>query len=81
MEQRSKRVIPKGSLHLFADRLVITCITPKKPQSVAPCYCESPAVPFFRRAIETEEVLHHLAVRKFFFPAGPIKIDEKEVIS
>ena len=81
MEQRSKRVIPKGSLHLFADRLVITCITPKKPQSVAPCYCESPAVPFFHRAVEAEEVFHNLFVGEFFFPVGPIKIDEKEGVS
>jgi hypothetical protein len=81
MEQRAKRVIPKGSLHLFADRLVITCISPKKPQAVGPRYPEPPAVPFFRRAIETEEVLQHFAIGEFFFPVGTIEIDEKEGIS
>ena len=81
MEQRAKRVIPKGSPDLLPDCLVVSCISPKKPQAVSPRYPESPAVPFFRRAIEAEEVPHHLAVGKFFFSVGPVKIDEKEVIS
>ena len=81
MKQRATRVTPKGSPCLLPDGLIVPCISQEKPHAVSPRYPESPAVPFIRRAIEAEEVLHPLAVGEFFFPVGTIKIDEKEVVS